>query len=129
MQLAFRQESVANEILMYFRSQKKLAQEVSLSETIDIDRDGNPLTYIDVICSDDNVVDDVEIKIRTQKMMRFIKSDLSVRERRIICMRYGIGGEKPLTQRETAERLGISRSYVSRIEKSALLKLREAFEK
>ena len=120
---------IQNEILMYFRSQKKLAQEVSLSETIDIDRDGNPLTYIDVICSDDNVADDVEIKIRTQKMMRLMKTELSARERRIICMRYGIGGAKPLTQRETAERLGISRSYVSRIEKSALQKIREAFGK
>ena len=120
---------IQNEILMYFRSQKKLAQEVSLSETIDIDRDGNPLTYIDVICSDDNVADDVEIKIRTQKMMRLMKTELSPRERRIICMRYGIGGAKPLTQRETSERLGISRSYVSRIEKSALQKLREAFGK
>ena len=120
---------IQNEILMYFRSQKKLAQEVSLSETIDIDRDGNPLTSIDVICSDDNVADDVEIKIRTQKMMRLMKTELSPRERRIICMRYGIGGAKPLTQRETSERLGISRSYVSRIEKSALQKLREAFGK
>ena len=114
---------------MHFRSQKKLAQEVSLSETIDVDKDGNPLTYIDVICSEDNVADDVEVKIRTQKMMRFLKTSLTARERRIITMRYGLGGAKPLTQRETAERLGISRSYVSRLEKSAIEKLRGEFEK
>ncbi len=120
---------IQNEILMHFRAQKKLAQEVSLSETIDVDRDGNPLTYIDVICSDDNVADDVEIKIRTQKMMRLLKTALTTRERRIIAMRYGLGGAKPLTQRETAERLGISRSYVSRLEKSAISKLRGEFEK
>ena len=120
---------IQNEILMHFRSQKKLAQEVSISETIDVDRDGNPLTYIDVICSEDNVADDVEIKIRTQRMMRLLKTALSHRERRIIAMRYGLGGSKPLTQRETAERLGISRSYVSRLEKSAISKLRTEFEK
>ena len=114
---------------MHFRSQKKLAQEVSLSETIDIDKDGNPLTYIDVICSDDNIADDIEVKIRTQRMMRLVRTALSARERRIITMRYGLGGEKPLTQRETAERLGISRSYVSRLEKSAISKLRGEFEK
>ena len=77
---------IQNEILMHFRSQKKLAQEVSLSETIDVDRDGNPLTYIDVICSEDNVADDVEIKIRTQKMMRLLKTALTTRGRRIITM-------------------------------------------
>ena len=120
---------IQNEILMYFRSQKKLAAEVSLSETIDIDKDGNPLTYIDGICSEDNVVDDVELKIRTQKMMRLIKTVLTSRERLIVGMRYGLDGSKPLTQRETAEKLDISRSYVSRIEKSALEKLRDAFGK
>lgn len=120
---------IQNEILMYFRSQKKLASEVSLGETIDVDRDGNPLTYIDVISSEDNVEEDVELKIRTQKAMRFVNTVLNPRERQIIVLRYGLSGKKPLTQRETSERLGISRSYVSRIEKSALLKLRDAFGK
>ena len=120
---------IQNEILMYFRSQKKLAAEVSLNETIDVDRDGNPLTYIDVISSEDNIEEDVELRIRVQKAMRFMKTALTDRERQIIALRYGIGGRKPLTQRETSERLGISRSYVSRIEKCALVKLRDAFEK
>jgi len=119
---------IQNEILMYFRSQKKLACEVSLNETIDIDRDGNPLTYIDVICCEENVVADVERKIRTQKALGFVKTVLNPRERQIIVMRYGLAGRKALTQRETAERLGISRSYVSRIEKCALEKLHKAFE-
>ncbi len=120
---------IQNEILMYFRSQKKLSCEVSLNETIDVDRDGNPLTYIDVIQCEDNIVTEVEEKIRTQKALNFVKTVLSGRERQIIVMRYGLFGRKALTQRETAERLGISRSYVSRIEKCALEKLYRAFEK
>ena len=119
---------IQNEILMYFRSQKKLSCEVSLNETIDVDRDGNPLTYIDVIQCEDNIVTEVEEKIRTQKALRFVKSVLNQRERQIIVMRYGLFGKKALTQRETAQRLGISRSYVSRIEKCALEKLHRAFE-
>ena len=75
------------------------------------------------------MVDDVEIKIRTQRVLNFVKNSLTARERRIITMRYGLGGKKPLTQRETAEYLGISRSYVSRLEKSAIEKLRGEFEK
>ena len=114
---------------MYFRSQKKLSCEVSLNETIDVDRDGNPLTYIDVIQCEENIADEVEEKIRTQKALRFVKSVLNQRERQIIVMRYGLFGKKALTQRETAEKLGISRSYVSRIEKCALEKLYDAFEK
>ena len=119
---------IQNEILMYFRSQKKLSAEVSLNETIDVDRDGNPLTYIDVISSDDNIEEDVEKLIRAQRALGFMKTVLNSRERQIITLRYGIGGAKPLTQRETSEKLGISRSYVSRIEKCALEKLRDAFE-
>ena len=114
---------------MYFRSQKKLSAEVSLNETIDIDKEGNPLTYIDVICSEDDVVSDVERKISAHKVSIFMKTVLTPRERKIITLRYGIGGGEPLTQRETAEKLGISRSYVSRIEKCALEKLKDAFKK
>ena len=120
---------IQNEILMYFRSQKKLSAEVSLNETIDIDRDGNPLTYMDVISSEDNLVDDVERDIRIQKVKRFMKTELNGRERQVISMRYGLDGKKPLTQKETSELLGISRSYVSRIEKGALEKLNDAFKR
>lgn len=115
---------IANEILMHFRSQKKQASEISLNDTIDVDRDGNPLTYIDVISCDDSLVSDVERKISSGRAIKCVDTVLSPREKRIITLRYGLGGAKPMTQREIAETLKISRSYVSRIEKSALDKLR-----
>lgn len=114
---------IQNEILMYFRSQKKLNSEVSLNETIDVDRDGNPLTYIDVISCDESMASEIERKISSQRALRYVNTVLDERERQIITMRYGLGGTKPMTQREAAELLGISRSYVSRIEKTALEKL------
>ena len=117
---------VQNEILMHFRSQKKHASEVSLNETIDMDRDGNPLTYIDVICSDEDIAEEIDRKIMTGKMVKCITTVLTPRERQIVIMRYGLGDHPPRAQREVAAHLGISRSYVSRIEKSALEKLRNA---
>ncbi len=119
---------IQNEILMYFRSQKKLSAEISLNETIDIDKDGNPLTYIDVISSDESITGEIERKISSQKALRFVNTLLDERERQIITMRYGLGGKEPMTQREVALLLGISRSYVSRIEKTALEKLLEGFK-
>ena len=119
---------VENEILMHFRSQKKLSGEVSINDTIDVDRDGNPLTYMDVVCSDEDITEEIDRKILTEKMLRSIDRLLDTRERQIIMMRYGIGGGTPLTQREIAQALGISRSYVSRIEKSALSILKNALE-
>ncbi len=118
---------IQNEILMHFRSQKKLAGEVSINETIDIDRDGNPLTYIDVLGCDECISDEIDQKIKIEKAMKYVNNLLSDRERKIIIMRYGLYGRRPLTQKETAERLHISRSYVSRIEKTALDKLKDAF--
>lgn len=115
-----------NEILMYFRSKKKTACEVSVNETIDIDKDGNPLTYMDIIACDDTIADDIDMKIKSANAMRAIKYNLTAREREIIMLRYGIPDRSPLTQREVAVRMGISRSYVSRIEKSALDKISEA---
>ncbi len=112
-----------NEILMYFRSQKKTACEVSISEPIDIDKDGNPLTYIDVISTEDTIADDIDCKIKTSKAKKAILTVLDEREREIIILRYGLSGSRAITQREVAEKLGISRSYVSRIEKSALKKM------
>ena len=114
-----------NEILMYFRAQKKLQNEVSMNETIDVDKDGNPLTYVDVISSEDTIADDLFLKISSDKASRIIRTRLDDRERSIINMRYGLSGEKPLTQREVARKLSISRSYVSRIEKTALEKIAE----
>lgn len=116
---------IQNEILMYFRSQKKLGAEVSINETIDTDRDGNPLTYGDIISSEDNIAETIDRKIKCEKAFEYIKTKLGERERRIIVMRYGLDGSRPLTQREVADSLGISRSYVSRIEKSILTELRE----
>ena len=115
---------IQNEILMHFRSQKKLAAEISLNDTIDIDKDGNPLTYIDVISCDESMPYDIERKISSAKALRLVNTLLTARERKIIVLRYGLNGKKPLTQREIAEAMNISRSYISRIEKSALEKLR-----
>ncbi len=119
---------IQNEILMNFRSQKKLSSEVSINDTIDVDRDGNPLTYMDVVCSDEDIAEEIDRKILTEKMLRSVDHLLDKRERQIIMMRYGLGGGTPLTQREIAQVLGISRSYVSRIEKSALSTLKSALE-
>ena len=118
---------VQNEILMYFRSQKKQQNEVSINDTIDIDKDGNPLTYLDVISVEENIADDVDLKIHTTRLKELVRSELDEREREIVTLRYGLEGYKPLTQREVAAYLKISRSYVSRIEKRALEKLRDAF--
>ena len=118
---------VQNEILMYFRSQKKQQNEVSINDTIDVDKDGNPLTYLDVISVDEDIADKIDLKIHTTKLLRLVKEILDKRETEIITLRYGLEGYKPLTQREVAAYLKISRSYVSRIEKRALEKLRDAF--
>ena len=119
---------IQNEILMHFRSQKKLSAEVSLNETIDVDRDGNPLTYIDVLSCEESFCEDIERKISSEKAARLVKSLLTDRERQIIVLRYGMEGREPLTQREVAEKLKISRSYVSRIEKGAIEKLSAAMK-
>ena len=118
---------IQNEILMYFRSQKRICSEVSLSDTIDVDRDGNPLTYIDVISCDESLTCEVERQIDAERAMKFVNTILDMRERKIISLRYGLDGREPLTQREVATLLGISRSYVSRIEKTAIEKLQSAF--
>lgn len=117
---------IQNEILMYFRSQKKLQNEVSINEPIDTDREGNVLTYEDVVCVEDTIAEDIDAKIKITGALSYIMKNLGEREREILVMRYGLDGRDPATQRETAERLGISRSYVSRIEKSALGKIRQA---
>jgi RNA polymerase sporulation-specific sigma factor len=115
---------IQNEILMYFRSRKKLSCEVSLSEAIDVDKDGNSLTYMDIVCVDDTIAEDLDLKIMSEKAKRIIMTCLDEREKQIIVYRYGLDGDKPMTQRELAAKLKISRSYVSRIEKSALEKIK-----
>ncbi len=116
---------IQNEILMYFRSQKKLNYEISMNETIDTDRDGNPLTYGDIISTEDNIADDIDTKLQWKRVRDYINRRLGERERRIIVLRYGLSGQRALTQREVAAELGISRSYVSRIEKAVLGELRD----
>ena len=114
---------IQNEILMHFRSLKKQSLEVSMDEAIDTDKEGNPLTYIDIIRCDDTIAEDLDRRLCADKAISYIRDRLSDRERQIIVMRYGLDGDEPLTQRETAEVLGISRSYVSRIEKGVLTEL------
>lgn len=120
---------IQNEILMYFRGTRKQQGEVSLSEPIDSDKDGNALSLMDVISCEDTMLEDIEKNDSYNGIYKYIFSRLDEREREIIIDRYGLYGRKPLTQREIAVQKGISRSYVSRIEKRALEKLREEFEK
>ncbi len=118
---------VQNEILMFFRSKKKESHEVSVNETIDIDKDGNPLTYLDIMSVPDTMAEDIEMKGHIERIRQLVEDKLEGREREIIVLRYGLCGYQPRTQREVAKYLGISRSYVSRIEKRALGTLRDAF--
>ncbi len=119
---------IENEILMYFRSQRKSAGDLSLSDTIDADGDGNNLSLMDVICAEDDVFERLSSQEIYGRLREFVETGLEPRERQIILLRYGLLGAPRLTQRQTAEKLGISRSYVSRIEKKALEKLRILLE-
>lgn len=113
-----------NEILMYFRSRKKLSGEVSIEEPVDVDKDGNPLTYMDIISTDEDMVEEIDLRIRSSAAYKAINKVLTPRERTIILLRYGLTEQgKVYAQREVAEKMGISRSYVSRLEKGALEKL------
>ncbi len=116
---------IQNEILMYLRSGKKNALDISMNEPIDTDRHGNVLTLMDIIAVDDTISDDIDLSIKCSKLKELINSDLDERERDIIIRRYGLDGRKPLTQMEISKKMGISRSYVSRIEKRILERLRE----
>lgn len=118
---------IENEILMYFRACKKRAQDVHISDPIDTDKDGNALTLSDILSDDSDIVDIIDKKIKLSKLGSIIDKALDEREKNIIKLRYGLDGNKELTQHEIAEKFGISRSYVSRIEKSALMKLKPYF--
>ena len=123
--LCIRWERIANEILMYFRNKKKYAQDVSFTEPIDSDKDGNTLSLIDIMADERSVAEDIEDKLRNERLYKVIDGALSEREKEIIYLRYGLDGRRSYTQREVAKHLGISRSYVSRIEKKALETLKE----
>ena len=114
---------IENEILMHFRSQKKTMGDVSLSDVLDTDGDGNSLSLMDVLAQDDEMSDRIGELELCGKLKALVSSALNEREARIIKLRYGLDGSPPMTQRETAKVCGISRSYVSRIEKKALAKL------
>lgn len=116
---------IENEILMYFRSMKKSAGDLSLSESIDTDKDGNSLSLMDVISVDDDMLDNISSQETCVRLRKYVENALTPREQRIINLRYGLDGDPPKTQRETADICRISRSYVSRIEKKALSKLRK----
>ena len=124
--LRIRQERIANEILMYFRAQRKMAGDVSLSEYIETGKDANALSLLDVICSDEDLFENLSMKEMNGRLYEAMERALTPRERNIIILRYGLGGREPLTQREIAAQCGISRSYVSRIEKKALKNLQNA---
>ena len=112
--------SIENEILMFFRSNKKTNNDVYMSDPVDIDKDGNALSLIDIISDNSDIIDDIELKLKTEKLYKVINEKLNERENTIIVLRYGLGSNPELTQREIAKKLNISRSYVSRIEKKAL---------
>lgn len=120
---------IENEILMHFRSIRKSASDVSLSEALDTDTDGNSLALMDVISCEDEGLLQVEQNDHYDQMRYFINTCLTTREKEILILRYGLHGKEPLTQREIAKIRGISRSYVSRLEKKAVDKLRKEFDK
>ena len=117
-----------NEILMYFRAQRKSGNDVSLSDYIESGADGAALSLMDVVSDDTDLLEQVCTKESVEALRRAVRTCLTDQEREVIELRYGLGGQPPQRQRQVAERTGISRSYVSRIEKRALEKLRAALE-
>ena len=119
---------VENEILMHFRSRKKAAQDVSLSDYIDTGTDGAALALMDVVSDEEDLLEQVSNRQELRRLCKAVDQVLTDQERQVVVLRYGLGGGEPLRQREVAEHTGISRSYVSRIEKKALQKLRAELE-
>ena len=119
---------VENEILMYVRSQRKSSQDVSLSDYIETGADGAPLALMDVVSQEDDLLEQVSNREQLRQLCQAVDSVLTEQERQVIVLRYGLGSSTPRRQREVADITGISRSYVSRIEKRALEKLRHAME-
>lgn len=119
---------VENEILMYFRAQKKSSQDVSLSDYVETGSDGANLELMDVVSQDEDLLETISNREQLRKVCKAVDRVLTNQERQVICMRYGLGGLDACKQRQVAQKLGISRSYVSRIEKRALEKLRKEVE-
>ena len=119
---------VENEILMHFRSQRKSASDVSLSDYIETGKDGTALSLMDVVCQDDDMFDRISSREDVRLLRQYMGEVLDDREQKVLTLRYGLAGKEPLPQREVAQQCNISRSYISRIEKKALEKLRSAFE-
>ena len=119
---------IENEILMHFRSAKKRAADISLDETIDTDKDGNPLTLMDIMAVEDTILDELDFKLNSRKLRQYIEEELTDREKKIILLRYGLDGREPMTQKNVAKLMDISRSYVSRIETKALKKLKKRYD-
>ena len=127
--VAYASRCIDNEILMHLRSKKKASKEISLYEPIGTDREGNEIKLYDIIETDDvDVPEKIHLKENIQKLYEKVENELSAREKLVLKMRYGLYNGEEYTQREIARQLGISRSYVSRIEKSAVEKLREHFD-
>ena len=120
---------IENEILMSLRWDKKTASDVLFNDPIDVDSEGNPLTLLDIIADESDIPDTIDLKIKAEHLMEHINAVLTPREKSIIFQRYGLDGKEEKTQMEIAQELGISRSYVSRIEKKALNKLKSAYLK
>jgi len=117
---------IENEILMHFRSQRKTAGDVSLSDMIESSKEGNALSFMDVLCSDEDLFEDVSTKEQCRLVRDYVEQCLDDREKKIISLRYGLDGQQPMTQRDVAVLMGLSRSYISRLEKKALGKLEAA---
>ena len=118
---------IENEILMHFRGRKKYAQDLYIHDPIDVDTDGNALTLMDIMAQDGDILEDVDRKLKSDRLHSYINQALDAREQQVIRLRYGLDGKAPMAQREVAALLGISRSYVSRIEKKAVGILRGCF--
>lgn len=119
---------IQNEILMHFRTNKKTAQDVYISEPIETDSEGNPLTFMDIIAQEDTIADEIDLKLKSRQLHRFVAQIENPREKAVIVKRYGLDGAQPLTQKEVAQQLHISRSYVSRIEKKVIEDLQKKFQ-
>lgn len=120
---------IENEILMHFRAKKKSSSDIYIDEPIETDKDGNQLTLSDIIGDDEDIIEKIDLSIRSGQLYKFLEQCLDSREMEVIKLRYGLYGCYPLTQREVSDKLNISRSYVSRIEKKALTTLKNMYDK